>query len=70
MALINCRFRSWTLNLNMSMHVILPRSLEDADAQCDRLYPTLYLLHGLSDDDSTWSRRTALERYVHALDLA
>lgn len=70
MALVHCRFHSRTLNLNTSMHVILPRSVEDAAAPCDRKYPTLYLLHGLSDDDSTWSRRTSLERYVDELDLA
>ena len=32
-------------------------------------YPTLYLLHGLSDDQSMWQRRTSLERYVQTLPL-
>ncbi|WP_428966918.1 alpha/beta hydrolase [Micromonospora fluostatini] len=32
--------------------------------------PVLYLLHGLSDDDTTWSRRTSIERYVAPLGLA
>jgi hypothetical protein len=32
--------------------------------------PTLYLLHGLSDDDTIWSRRTSIERYVAPLGLA
>lgn len=27
-------------------------------------YPTFYLLHGLSDDESIWTRRTSIERYV------
>src|SRR5690242_20985985 len=31
---------------------------------------TLYLLHGLGDDDTAWTRYTGLERYVETLDLA
>ena len=30
----------------------------------------LYLLHGLSDDDTIWLRRTSIERYVAQLGLA
>ena len=26
--------------------------------------PVLYLLHGLSDDDTGWLRRTSIERYA------
>lgn len=32
--------------------------------------PVLYLLHGLSDDDTAWSRYTSIERYVAPLGLA
>lgn len=32
-------------------------------------FPVLYLLHGLSDDHTAWSRRTSLERYVQDLPL-
>lgn len=32
-------------------------------------FPVLYLLHGLSDDYSSWQRRTSIERYVQALPL-
>ena len=32
--------------------------------------PVLYLLHGLSDDDTIWLRRTSVERYVAPLGLA
>lgn len=31
--------------------------------------PTLYLLHGLSDDHSIWHRRSSVERYVEPCDL-
>jgi putative tributyrin esterase len=56
------------------MHVILPQQtstqigLTGAAVAGDN--PTLYLLHGLSDDDSIWSRRTSIERYVAPLGLA
>jgi putative tributyrin esterase len=33
-------------------------------------YPTLYLLHGLSDDHTIWQRRTSIERYVSNLGIA
>ena len=35
-----------------------------------RPLPALYLLHGLSDDNTIWMRRTALERYAGAYRLA
>lgn len=78
MALIDCKFFSETLEMCSSMRVILPESPEpSADAQHlvaqrehQRLHPTLYLLHGLSDDESVWTRLTSIERYVAPLGLA
>lgn len=32
-------------------------------------FPVLYLLHGLSDDHTAWTRQTSLERYVSGLPL-
>lgn len=32
--------------------------------------PTLYLLHGLSDDDTIWTRHTSIERYAAELGVA
>lgn len=63
MALIQCDFFSETLQLSTSLNVILP---QPARAR----YPVLYLLHGLSDDHTTWLRRTSIERYVDPLGLA
>ncbi|TCC00375.1 esterase family protein [Micromonospora zingiberis] len=74
MALIRCDFFAETLGLSTSMTVILPQrtrsqiGLTGADAAGDP--PVLYLLHGLSDDDTIWLRRTAIERYVAPLGLA
>lgn len=36
----------------------------------DGRLPVLYLLHGLSDDHTIWSRRTSIERYVSSMGLA
>lgn len=33
-------------------------------------YPTLWLLHGMSDDHTMWTRRTSIERYVSGLGIA
>lgn len=32
-------------------------------------FPVLYLLHGLSDDHTAWTRRTSIERYLHDVPL-
>src|SRR5436190_21271406 len=34
-----------------------------------RPWSVFYLLHGLSDDDTIWMRRTSIERYVEGLPL-
>ncbi len=67
MALIECNFFSEVLGLATSMQVILPQRAAGAAAI---QHPTLYLLHGLSDDHSGWTRRTSIERYVEPLGLA
>jgi len=74
MALIECRFFAETLKLSTSMTVILPQRTTaqigmDGQAGNGR-HQTLYLLHGLSDDDSIWLRRTSIERYAAAYGIA
>jgi S-formylglutathione hydrolase FrmB len=74
MALIECQFYSQVLGLMSSMSVLLPDPpAPDAAGTLTnerRPYPTLYLLHGMSDDHSVWPRRTSIERYVSGLNLA
>lgn len=65
MALLQCRFYSESLGLMTSAVVVLPEKREEG-----ALLQTLYLLHGLSDDDSIWLRRTSIERYADPLGLA
>jgi len=74
MALIHCHFFSQVLGLSSTMNVILPDppSFESEARTLSGIhrYPTLYLLHGMSDDHTIWQRRTSLERYAEPLDLA
>lgn len=74
MALIQCHFYSDTLGLSTSMTVILPEETSTQigmrNVSTGTEHPTLYLLHGLSDDDTIWLRRTSIERYVAPLGLA
>ena len=74
MTLIHCNFFSDVLGLSTAMDVILPQTAGgeaggSSGAQGRRL-PTLYLLHGLSDDHTIWQRRTSIERYVEGRGLA
>ena len=71
MALIHCDFFSYVLDLSTSMTVILPQpAMTSLRRNTNRRHPTLYLLHGLSDDHTVWQRRTSIERYVEGWNLA
>lgn len=74
MALFQCNFYSEVLGLSTSMTVILPQQTRTQIGMSNNIlgdkHPTLYLLHGLSDDDSIWLRRTSIERYVAEIGLA
>lgn len=51
------------LGMNTAANVILP------DRKLPAPYAVMFLLHGLSDDHTIWSRRTSIERYVDGLPL-
>ena len=74
MAHLRCDFFAESLTLSTSMTVILPEraagQIGMGGADSDAPPPVLYLLHGLSDDDTIWLRRTSIERYVSTLGLA
>jgi putative tributyrin esterase len=74
MALLRCDFFSDVLGVSTSMTVILPQSttaqIGMAGAATAGPPPVLYLLHGLSDDATVWTRRTSVERYVADRGLA
>ncbi|GAA1103590.1 alpha/beta hydrolase [Pseudonocardia alni] len=74
MARLRCDVVADSLGLATSVTVLLPQpsrtrigaGVRDLDAPP----PVLYLLHGLSDDDTAWTRYTAVERYADELGLA
>lgn len=74
MAFVDFHFFSETLGLTCAAHLILPqpatRQIGMASGETREKYPTLYLLHGLSDDHTIWTRRTSIERYAAAKNLA
>lgn len=75
MALIRCDFFSDVLELGTSMTVLLPQQTTAQIGVGEPPAPQgppalLYLLHGLSDNDTMWLRQTSIERYAAALGLA
>jgi len=62
MALCEVRRFSELLKKHVGMFVILPEIGSPP-------FPTLYLLHGLSDDYTNWLRRTRIEWYARELPL-
>ena len=73
MALLHVDFFSRVLKMCVQMDVILPQETTGQigmDGKGGRNYPTLYLLHGLSDDHTIWQRRTSIERYVSDMGMA
>ena len=73
-AFLDFHFFSEALSLTCSAHVILPQAttaqIGMAGGRTREKYPTLYLLHGLSDDHTIWIRRTSIERYAAAKNIA
>lgn len=73
MAFLQVQFFSKALDVASTVNVILPEPSMGigVDAQgTDELPKVLYLLHGYSDDHSIWMRRTSVERYAAAHNLA
>jgi S-formylglutathione hydrolase FrmB len=74
MASLRCDFYSDALALNTTMTVLLPEptttQIGMTGSAGSQPPPVLYLLHGLSDNDTIWQRRTSIERYVAELGWA
>jgi putative tributyrin esterase len=73
-AQISCSFFSDALEMGTSVSVVLPQATE-AQIGVDPAVgagdpPVLYLLHGLSDDHTAWTRYASIERYAAAAGLA
>lgn len=74
MALMHVDFFSDVLGMCVNMDVIIPQQTSKQIGMegmaADGQYRTMYLLHGMSDDQTTWQRRTSIERYVSSLGIA
>ncbi len=64
MALIECEFRSEVLRKHCAMNVILPQKPKTKPENGRKLYPVLYLLHGLGGNHTNWCSKTSIERYA------
>jgi putative tributyrin esterase len=68
MAAIDCKFFSESLGMATSMRVLLPEPPRRPSSRAS--HPVLLLLHGLTDDETAWTRFSGLERYVQGQELA
>lgn len=64
MALLQVDFRSKTLKRGVAFQVILPTEKFKAP------YPTLYLLHGLTDNSNGWLHNTRIRMWAEEIGLA
>jgi len=70
MAQLHVNFHSGVLGMNTAMNVILPQKPRKAVHEEGVRIPTLYLLHGMSDNYTSWLRWTSVERYAEAAGIA
>ena len=73
MALFHIQFHSEALRMASALDVIIPQKSSSSigmTTNAEEKCKTLYLLHGLSDDQTIWQRRTSIERYAAEKNLA
>ncbi len=74
MALITLKVYSESLGKQTEISVIIPQKRNGGqigvENKAAEKYKCLYLLHGLSDDNTNWMRLSSIERYASRYDLA
>ncbi len=75
MALIDLKIFSESLGMQTSVLVVIPQRNTSGEIGIENnagaeKYKCLYLLHGLSDDETIWMRRTSIERYATKYGIA
>ena len=75
MAFMQVELFSQALHMAVGVDLILPQPVKneigmESGEKTEKKYPTLWLLHGATDDQTTWQRRTSIERYVAPLGIA
>lgn len=62
------------LQMQMSVNVLLPQRTKGCigiyEGEVAETYPVMYLLHGMTDDHTTWIRRTTIETHAENRGLA
>lgn len=70
MALVTCNFFSYTLGMDYECLVLLPEKRQEPHIKRPhKKYPVLYLLHGHSDDHTSWLRKSLIELVVREHEL-
>jgi S-formylglutathione hydrolase FrmB len=70
MAYLELHFFSYSLGMDISAQVLLPEKRQKKpEANFDKKYPVLYLLHGHSDDDTCFIRKSIIEILAREHDL-
>lgn len=69
MAFFELKIHSEVLGMAVSVDAIVPQkpsrgNIGISPRETGDTFPTLYLLHGMSDDHTIWHRRTSIERYA------
>lgn len=64
MAFLRVDFYSEQLTMNTSINVIIPDGVKNSETK------VVYLLHGLSDNCTGWTRLTSIERYANEYKVA
>lgn len=64
MALVTVNFRSTVLSQETAVNIVLPEGCAEEDI------PTVYLLHGMHGDHTSWCRKSNIERYAAERRLA
>ncbi|MBR6806907.1 MAG: esterase family protein [Clostridia bacterium] len=75
MAFMEMKIYSDALGHGVGVNVVIPQHGEtmigmNSEANDEPTYKTLWLLHGLSDDHTIWSRHTSIERYASEIGFA
>lgn len=74
MSLLSVQWYSSALSMCTRVNLILPervrKTMTDFGVKREGPIKVLYLLHGMSDDESIWCRRTSIERYAAEYNLA
>lgn len=71
MAFLQCNIYSHMLGREVAVNIILPHASKQFETGADLgKIPVLYLLHGLTENHTTWCRKSSIERYVTGKRLA